>query len=185
MVGETLPHFTNPKFFDPFLVGLNPFWPVGGFHPPILGDGPPKKGGWGRNLLPSVLFRFFFWPMKFRNLSENQEDKNGWLMSFFVRACWGITTTTPLIFTKKHPSWCFVWFERSQLRDFAEQSINRDHVGIPWSWQFDKYIGFFSTGELELRSWERCGQFSSNRPCGPCVCYLLGLVLPSLVNQVS
>lgn len=85
----------------------------------------------------------------------------------------------------KHPPWCFVWFERSQLRDFAEQSINRDHVGIPWSWQFDKYIGFFSTGELELRSWERCGQFSSNRPCGPCVCYLLGLVLPSLVNQVS
>ena len=43
---------------------------------------------------------------------------------------------------------------------------------------------FFSTGELELRSWERCGQFSSNRPRGPCVCYLQGLVLPSLVNQV-
>lgn len=85
---------------------------LGKLHPPILGDGPPKKRGMMDFLLPML----YFWGFLFLNpwIIREAERKSGWqkweLMSFFVRACWGITYNHRLS-GKKHPSWCFcaVW----------------------------------------------------------------------------
>ena len=49
----------------------------------------------------------------------------------FCKGLLGDHLQPPLIGKKTSIMVFFVRFERSQLRDFAEQSINRDHVGRP------------------------------------------------------
>lgn len=70
----------------------------------------------------------------------------------FCKGLLGDHLQPPLI-GKKTSIMVFLCGLRSQLRDFAEQSINRDHVGRPWSWQFDKTSDFFRLVKSVNWSW--------------------------------
>ena len=146
--GWNPPPFHKPQVFWSFLVTENGSMGQLGISPTILGS--PHIGDEGFSSSPCSISFFFL-----THEVPEPERKSGWqkwlLMSFFEGPVGG-SLQPPLILKKKHPSWCFVWFEEP-IAGFCWAVHQSRSCRETLKLAVRQNIGFFSTCESVNWSW--------------------------------